>query len=66
MKDSIRLYCFVLFFSYKKTLLQLVFDVDVIDSPICGRVITTVWSKLLQAVFDTPLPYERLTHIVGV
>ena len=66
MKDSIRLYCFVLFFSYKKTLLQLVFDVDVIDSPISGRVITKVWSKLLQAVFDTPLPYERLTHIVGV
>ena len=56
----------VLFFSYKKTLLHLVFDADVIDSPISGRVIATVWSKLLQAVFDSPLPYERLTHTVGV
>ena len=46
--------------------LLLVFDVDVIDSPISGGVIATVWSKLLQAVFDSPLPYERLTHTVGV
>lgn len=66
MKDNIRLYCFVFFFSYKKTSLHLVFDVDIIDSPISGRVIATVWSKLLQAVFDSPLPYERLTHTAGV
>ena len=65
MKDNIRLYCFV-FFSYKKTLLHLVLDVDVIDSPISGRVIATVWSKLLQAVFDSPVPHERLTHTVRV
>ena len=66
MKDSIRLYCFVFFFSNKKTLFHLVFDADAIDSSISGRVIATVLSKLLQAVFDSPLPYERLTHTVGV
>ena len=67
MKDNIRLYCFVFFFfSYKKTLLHLVFDADVTDSPISGGVIATVWSKLLQAVFDSPLPYERLSHTAGV
>ena len=67
MKDSIRLYCFVFFFfSNKKTLFHLVFDVDVTDSSISGGVIATVWSKLLQAVFDSPLPYQRLTHTAGV
>ena len=37
---AVRVYFFVS--SYKKTLLHLVFDVDVIDSPIFGRVTATV------------------------
>ena len=41
IKDNIRLYCFVLFFSYKKISLHLVFDVEVIDSSISGGVIAT-------------------------